>query len=382
MRARQRVIDALRQAGKATPAGIRGPLGRASLRFRSEFGGPRVTVVLAVSDADTTRIGACLDSLRAQVHRNFEVRVQPWGPCTEVRRVAREHADADWRVVVARRTAADVAQARHAGAEAARGAYLLFVGGGDNVLPHGVGRLVDALEQSGSDLAVGRMQLPFGFLARLDSPFGAAHEVTQLGTDLAANPVAVTDLGLGNRMFRQSFWTESGLAFAAERPTGEDVALASYVRARTFDLLADETYVPTNRRDGVSVGSMPDVLAQLDAWLLDHERTWAELNDLDRPDVRFWWLWGVLDTAVQPFIDDVERADEDQWRRLREHVELLLHAAGEPTWASLRAASRVKLWLLRHDRRAELEELVLLRLFERDSRPTEVVDGTVVADLP
>jgi CDP-glycerol glycerophosphotransferase len=382
VRARQRVIDAVRQAGKATPPGIRGPLGRASLRFRSGFGGPRVTVVLPVSDADTTRIGACLDSLRAQVHRNLEVRVQPWGPSAEVRRVAREHAEADWRIIVSRQTATDVAEARRVGAEAARGAYLLFVAGGDNVLPNGVGRLVEALERSGSDLAVGRMQVPFGVGARLDSPYRAAHEVEQLGTDLAASPVAVTDLGLGNRMFRQRFWRDSGLAFLADRPTGEDVALASYVRARGFDLLSDETYVPTNRRDGVSVGSMPDVFGQLDAWLLDHERTWAELNRLDLPEVRDWWLWGVLDTAVQPFIDDVERADAHQWRRLREHVALLLEAAGEATWVSLRAESRVKLWLVRHDRRPELEELVLRRLFERESRPTDVVDGTVVADLP
>ncbi|WP_134741171.1 CDP-glycerol glycerophosphotransferase family protein [Nocardioides sp. 503] len=382
MRARQRVTDTARRVAKMTPRGVRGPLGRASHRFRPAYTGPRVTVVLPVSDADTTRIGACLDSLRASVHRNLEVRVQPWGPATEVRRVAREHADADWRIVVARHTAADVAEARHAGARAARGTYLLFVGGGDTMLPFGIGRLVNALERSGSDLAVGRMQVPLAPGARVDSPFGAAHEVTQLGTELAANPVAVTDLGLGNRMFRQSFWRESGLAFTAERPSGEDVALASYVRARTFDLLADETYVPTNRRDGVSVGSMPDVLAQLDAWLLDHERTWAQLNRVAHPDARDWWLWGVLDTAIQPFIDDVERADDDQWRRLRDHLELLLDAAGEATWASLGAESRVKLWLLRHDRRARLEELVVSRLFERGSRPTSVVDGRVVADLP
>ncbi|WP_193611203.1 CDP-glycerol glycerophosphotransferase family protein [Nocardioides lijunqiniae] len=382
MRARQRVTDTARRVAKMTPRGVRGPLGRASHRFRSEYAGPRVTVVLAVSDADTTRIGPCLDSLRASVHRNLEVRVQPWGPATEVRRIAREHADADWRIVLSRHTASDVAEARHTGARAARGAYLLFVAGGDTVLPYGVGRLVNALERSGSDLAVGRMQPPFAPGARVDSPFGAAHEVTQLHTDLATNPVAVTDLGVGNRMFRQSFWRRSGLVFTSERPSGEDVALASYVRAATFDLLADETYVPANRRDGVSVGSMPDVLARLDAWLLDHERTWAELNRLAHPDVRAWWLWGVLDTAVQPFIDDAERADDDQWRHLRDHVELLLDAAGESTWASLRAESRVKLWLLRHDRRAELEEMVVSRLFERDSRPTSVVDGTVVADLP
>ncbi|WP_127479194.1 bifunctional glycosyltransferase/CDP-glycerol:glycerophosphate glycerophosphotransferase [Nocardioides pantholopis] len=382
MRARQRVTDTLRKVGSATPRGIRGPLGRASRRFRSEWTGPRVTVVLAVSDADTTRIGPCLDSLREQLYRNLEIRVHPWGPCAEVRRLAREHADADWRVIVAREDATDAAAARNAGARAARGGYLLFVAGGDNLPIRGIGRLVDALETSGSDFAVGRMRMPMGVLPRVDSPFAAAHQVQLLGTDLATTPVAVTDLGLGNRMFRRTHWRESGLRFTADRASGVDVALASYARSRRFDLLAEDTYVPTNRRDGVSVGSMPDVLAELDDWLADHEQTWRDLTELDLPAVRDWWLWGVLDTAIQPFIDDVERADDDQWRRLREHVELLLKTAGESAWTSLQAQSRVKLWLLRHDRRAELEDFVVARLFERGSQPTLVLDGTVVADLP
>ncbi len=382
MRSRQWVAETLRRAGKATPGSLRGPIGRVSRRFRSGFGGPLVSVVVAVSDAECTRIGPLLWDLRNQSHRNLEVLLQPWGPDVEVRRVAGEHADDDWRLRLARESASDPAAARNAGAAQARGAYLIFVGSGDNLPPRALDRLVDSLERSGSDLAVGRMRRPAGPLAAMALPYEAAHHTQLSGTDLASAPVAVTDLALGNRMLRRSFWAASGLRFTPERPAGLDVALDSYTRATRFDLLAEDTYIPTGRRTGVSVGSTPDVLARLDGWLTEHEQTWADLVALDSADVRDWWLWGVLDTAVQPFIDDAERADDAQWRRLRDHVQLLLETAGEHAWSALRAESRVKLWLVGQDRRAELVDLVTARLFERGSRPTRVVDGVVVADLP
>ncbi|WP_182525553.1 CDP-glycerol glycerophosphotransferase family protein [Nocardioides dongkuii] len=382
MRARQRVSQTLVRVGKATPRGLRGPVGRASRRFRRGWDDPLVTVVLAVSDEDTTRIGGCLDDLRAQVYRNLEIRVQPWGRSERVRKTVEEHADADWRVVLAKTDAPDAATARNRAAAAAKGDYLLFVSGGDNLPRKGVGRLARMLQESGSELAVGRMRAPSGVAPRVDSPFRAAHQVALVGTDLAAAPVAVTDLGIGNRMFRTDFWVSSGLRFRPERPNGADVALESYAKADRFDLLAEDTYEPTRRRDGVSVGAMVEVLTGLEDWVRDHERTWRELERLDLPDARDWWLWGVLDTAIQPFLADAERASDEQWSRLREHVLLLLRSAGEQAWTSLSAESRVRLWLVQADRRRELEELVLARLFERGQRPTDVVDGVVRAQLP
>ncbi len=246
MRPRQRLTQALVRVGKATPRGIRGPIGRASRRFRSGWGEPLVTVVLAVSDEESTRIGPCLDELRGQSYRSLEIRVQPWGRCAEVRRIAGEHADADWRILLAKDDAPDAAAARNRGAAAAKGVYLIFVGGGDNLPRQAFERLTEVLQQSGSDFAVGRMALPPGPPGRhVDSPFRAAHEMDLIGTDLATAPVAVTDLGLGNRMLRTRFWTTSGCSSAPQRPRGADVALDSVrpgdpVRpARRGDLRAD-----------------------------------------------------------------------------------------------------------------------------------------------
>ncbi|WGL52885.1 CDP-glycerol glycerophosphotransferase family protein [Nocardioides sp. BP30] len=381
MRSRQRVIQALRNAGKASPRSIKGPIGRASRRFRGGFRGPLVTVVLAISDEDTTKIGPMLWDLRNQSHRNLEVRLMPWGRHDAVRAVAAEHADADWRIILSRAVSSDAASARNRGAAAAKGEYLIFPRGGDNVPPHGLARLVRCLEASGSGLAVGRMRTPQTPLPVVDAPFGAAHQVHRTAVTLADAPVAATDLGLGNRMWRRGFWAASGIRFAPRRPSGTDVALASYA-AGPFDLMAEDVYIPTDRRDGVAVGSALDILGTLDAWLAEHRATQEQLERLGQPEVTDAWLWGVLDTAIIPFVDDAERATDEQWSKLRDQVGRLLEIAGDPMWQTLQAESKVKLWLVRHDRRAELEQMVVDRLFQRGERRTAVVDGIVVAELP
>jgi CDP-glycerol glycerophosphotransferase len=378
---RQQLELVLRRIGKAAPRGVRGPLGRASRRFRS-WPGPLVTVVLAVSDEETTRIGPALESLRAQTHRSLDILVVPYGESMGVRAVAAEHADQDWRVRVLGRISANRAEARNAGAAAATGSYLLFAAGGDDVPARGIQRLVTSLEQSGSSLAVGRIQPPRTVLPSTEAPYLAAHQHDVSGTTLAASPWAVTDLAVGNRMFRRTFWREAGLRFTPELPNGSDVAVASLARATSFDLLRSPTYIPTNRVDGVSVGAVRDVLARLEPWLEEQQRIWRAVEALELPEVMNWLLWGVLDTAIQPFVEDVERATEHQWKTLRGHVELLLDSTAEHAWTTLRAESRVKLWLLLNDRRDALEEYIAARLFEGSSRPTEIVDGKVIAHLP
>ncbi|WP_157416946.1 bifunctional glycosyltransferase/CDP-glycerol:glycerophosphate glycerophosphotransferase [Nocardioides sp. Iso805N] len=381
MRSRQRVIQALRDAGKASPRSIKGPIGRASRRFRGGFRGPLVTVVLAISDEDTTKIGPMLWDLRNQSHRNLEVRLQPWGRHEAVGAVAAEHADADWRIILSRTVSADASSARNRGASAAKGDYVIFPKGGDNVPPHGLARLVRCLESSGSGLAVGRMRTPQTPLPVVDSPFGAAHQVHRTAVTLADAPIAATDLGLGNRMWRRSFWESSGIRFDPRRPSGTDVALASYA-AGTFDLMAEDVYIPTDRRDGIAVGSALDILGTLESWLTEHRATQEQLERLGRQAVTDAWLWGVLDTAIIPFVDDAERATDEQWARLRDNVDLLLDLAGDAMWQTLQAESKVKLWLVRQGLRPELEQMVVGRLFQRGERRTSVTDGVVVADLP
>ena len=262
---RVRLQKDLIRVAKSGTGRLRGPVGRATRRFRGDFTGALVTVVLPVSDDETTRIGPCLDSLRAQTYRNLEILVVAYGRHDAVAATVDQHAAEDWRVRVRMRKETSLAAARNAGVGAARGDLVLVAAGGDDFVPRGIARLVAAHEQSGSDLVVGRMREPgtVGWIP--DSPLDAAHHVDVLATALDAFPVAITDLGVGNRLATRGLWRTSGVRFTDGLPGGEDVAIGLTRAAASFDLLKEFTYVPTGRRDGVGVGTMPDEVLEVEA---------------------------------------------------------------------------------------------------------------------
>lgn len=379
---RARAQQTLIRLAKSGPGRVRGPLGRATRRFRPQFVGPLVTVVLPVSDDDTTRIGTCLDSLKVQTHRNIEILVVRFGRHDRVGATVRAHASDDWRIKTRLRVERSLTAARNAGVTAASGDLVVVAAGGDDFVHTGIERLVEVHGRSSSPLVVGALRRPDTAGWVPDTPFRAAHYVPERGVTLDTTPVAVTDLALGNKLFTKELWHSAGLAFTEDLPDGADVALGLLRAAPAFDLLTDETYIPTDRRDGVGVGTVPDVLSGLAAWIDRNERIWRLVDGLGSVEVREWWLWGVLDTSVQPLLADVERADDHQWQTLRDHVAMLLEAADAEVWSRLTSESRVKLWLLQHDHRAALEEFVGARLFQRSNRPTEVRDGRVWALLP
>jgi len=348
---------------------------------RGRWQGPLVTVVVAISDEETFRVAPCLMSLRVQTHSNIDVRVVPYGAAERAVSVAREQMAEDWRIRL-EAPAVDRAAAWNSGAARSRAPYVVFARGGDDFPRHAIERLATGLAESGSDMAVGRIEPPFTLHSSVDSPYEVAHQTELLGTTLGAAPVAVTDLGVGNRMLRLDFWRRAGLAFDSDDEHGVDLALATYTRAASFDLMTDASYIPSGRREGLSVGAVRDVLSELETWLVEHDETREHIAALGVPDVRDWWLWGVLDAAIQPFIGDIERATPEQWVMLREHVQRLVDSGGSSAWESLRADSRIKLWLVLHDLRTELEEYIERRLFDRSHRPTVVRDGRVFAQLP
>lgn len=349
--------------------------------MRRDLGGPVVSVVVAVSDEETTRIGPLLDSLRGQSHRNLDVVVVPFGRCEHVSAVAREHRAADWRVRLLR-TRQTRAGALDAGAHAAAGQALLFADGGDFVLPRGIERLVAAHGVSGSPMIVGRMMSPDRPGFEPTFPFAAAHARAALGTTLDASPVAVTDLGLGNRLITRDLWRGAGLRFTEALRDGEDVALALYRHASAFDLLAESTYIPSGRLDGLGVDVMPDRMSGLEDWIAGRELVRQLVEAQGAPELVDWWLWGVLDTSAQVLLSDVERADDEQWARLRDYLRALASAAGPEVRARLGATARIRLWLVEHDRRADLVSFVASRRFSRQDRATILRDGKVYADVP
>lgn len=341
-------------------------LGRVSRRFRGQYGGARVAVVIAASDEDTTRIGPLIETLRGQTHRNLDIIVALWGHASVARANAQRHAEEDWRVRVS--DAAPDAAAALSRARLGAARYVLAPRGGDLLPRDAIARLVAALEGSGSAAAIGRVAIPRQGYAVATTALGLAHRTERLGVTLAEAPDAVTDLTLGSRLFRRSAWTSDA--------GGHLPGLAT-----TFDLLPEVTYRRTGRRDDVVFGTRPHTLAGLDRWWTEQQRIAAAIEATGNDEAPGWWRWSLLDTHLQAFVDDAERATPEQWQLLRAVVAELL-GTDRPLPARIGAEAAIKLRLIQQDRLTDLADLVFARTFAGGDQPTRAESGAVIADLP
>ncbi len=341
-----------------------------------------VTAVVAASGADAAWLASCLDALRGQGHRNLEILVLLHGDAAGAEAVARQHALEDWRVRVVPGAAPTAGEARNRGAQRAQGRYLCFVDAKDVVPPGGLGVLVESLDATGSDLAIGRaLRLPMARSVE-DTP-DPAHDDYRAATTLAEFPLAVADLSTGNRLFQTSFWRRSGLAFPAQPTAGmRPLAIDAFVASASFDMLPEVTYHEVTRGQGVPFGALHDAMSDLQGWLVDQRATWDTMSGVDASAVRDAWAYVVCDDWAIRFIDDAERATDEQWQDLRAFLVSVVDRMDESMWARVRAECKVKVWLVTNDRRPELEEFLSQRWFELGNRPTEVVDGQVRALLP
>ena len=265
--------------------------------------------------------------------------------------------------------------ARHAGAQFARGKYLGFVRGGDRLAPVAVEMLVESLEQSGSDFGVGRAS------HEPKSAGGAEASAVPSGPSLTIDdaPQVLSESFAGSRLFRRKFWRE---VETATNETWALVVVRAALRATAFDVLADVTCHRMQRGSARRFGSAEVVIDALAAWADSQRRVLKELLAEASASVVSAWAAQVLDTEVERFIDDAERADEAQWRELRDTVRVLAELAGHDMRNGVRAEVRVKVWLAQHDRRTQLEEFVVDRLVEKRNPATETRNGLVYARFP
>ena len=152
----QRVKQALRHVARQLRTCTARPV-TALHRLNPWDTAPIVSLVVPVAEPQADFLDECLDSLRAQTHRNLDILVLPHGASRKAREVAREHAAHDRRIRLHPHDVENLGQARNLGAASARGQYLAFVGAADRLPMEAVQKLVASLQDSGSDFAVGRL---------------------------------------------------------------------------------------------------------------------------------------------------------------------------------------------------------------------------------
>ena len=125
----------------------------AGQRARTAQREPLVSVILPVYGVEAY-LERCVDGVLAQTYRNLEVILVDDESPDRCPAICDAYAAADPRVRVIHQKNAGLSGARNTGIDAARGEYLAFIDSDDYVTHDFIARLYQALEETGSDLAM------------------------------------------------------------------------------------------------------------------------------------------------------------------------------------------------------------------------------------
>lgn len=214
---------------------------------------PLVTVVIPAHNVEAY-LRESSGSVLEQSFTDFELLIVNDGSTDRTLDVARAIEREDDRVRVIDRQNGGLSVARNTGTAQARGRYLLFLDADDALLPRAVEALVNSLESSGSDFAVGSYVRWNGPSRRVPDWIAELHAVPARRTtvdrrpDLTANVIAVSKLYRRAFLLENDIWFAPGILYEDQQ-----FAALAYSMAASIDILDEEIYLWRVREDLSSI---------------------------------------------------------------------------------------------------------------------------------
>ncbi|MFE0600546.1 CDP-glycerol glycerophosphotransferase family protein [Streptomyces sp. NPDC058892] len=205
---------------------------------------PRLSIVVPVYNVELY-LDECLESIAAQTFGDFEAILVDDGSTDTSAVIAKAFAARDKRFRVVMQENAGLGAARNAGARHIHpdSEYLAFVDSDDTMPDYAYQRLIEALDETGSDFAGGNVKRFRSVGMNPSWGHRAAFARTQLRTHISRFPALVTDRTAWNKVYRRTFWDEHGFQY----PEGilyEDapVSIPAHYFASSVDILSDFVY--------------------------------------------------------------------------------------------------------------------------------------------
>lgn len=329
---------------------------------------------------------ACLDSALAARHRHLEVVVVDDGSPDRCGEVAEQYAARDGRVRVVRVENGGLGAARNVGTAHTSGDYLAFLDSDDVVPPDGWARLVDSLERSGSDFAVGSV-------ARWEA--GSLHEPPWMrrlhaeerrGAVVGEHPELLGDVFAWDKVFRRAWWDAQGLCWPEGiRYEDQPTTTEAFLRGR-FDVLREVVYHWRIRDDGTSITQQRASLVDLEDRWETKRMSWASVRRRGDAATQQVALDRVLPGDLHRYFAELPGAPDAWWELLHRMVRELW---GERSLvhSGLLPADRLVGWLVEQGRRddavAVVEHVAAHRAAAGGPLPRAVDPaGRVRLDLP
>ncbi len=341
-----------------------------------------LSVVVPVFDSGP-RLHRCLESLAGQTLDGLEVVLVDDGSRDGSADVARAFADKHDRARLVSQSHRGVGPARDAGVRVASGEYLAFCDSDDEVPPGAYERLVAALRQSGSDLAVGSVVLEDRGVFRQPEWARRSNHDRRLGASLDQVPEVMANLLPGTRVFRRSFWDRQRLTFGEDDHGDLVTMVRAVLAADALDVLVGVTYRWGRRESGSSLlqrdlREADRVRCKMAHVLEAGEHVLAEGS----LEVQRQYFAGVLHTMAPELIQAAATRDDDYWSSLQVQLRRLMERVPDEDLETVPVGDRITAWLFARAERGVMEEFLEYAYDNPDGYPVQVVHGRPHVALP
>lgn len=215
---------------------------------------PLVSVIVPIYNAAIDLV-PCLESIKNQRYRNLQILLVNDGSSDSSLEICRMYARLDPRIVIIDKENSGVSGTRNAAIERAQGKYLQFVDADDYLDINATRLMVEAIEESQSDLLIAhycsvsrskRVQV-FGFL-----PPDTQMDKAQFARHLIEEPASFYYGVMWNKLYRRDIIMDHGIRCSEEFAWSEDMLFnLEYIRyAERFCSLRTPVYYYTRQRRG------------------------------------------------------------------------------------------------------------------------------------
>jgi CDP-glycerol glycerophosphotransferase len=305
---------------------------------------PKVSIVMAVWN-NRTMVGDAIRSARAQSWPNLQLIVVDDGSTDGTAELVDRFASSSVNVI--HQANAGPGAARNRGVdEIGASDYLVFLDSDDLLPIHGVRRLVESAESSGSPLVIGKLERFDGIrrFDRRDNVAVYAHDRRAITID--DEPRVLSDANISGKLFRTDFWKSSNARFP-EGVVYEDmhVVVGAYLSAPAFDIVSKCVNLWRVRGEGQSITQKKTEVKSLADRLTAIERIYDQLSQFEKagrigPRVRESYLERIISLDLQLFVVKFGDAGQDYFDMFAKRAKALLAAATEQTWNNSSGANK------------------------------------------